>query len=337
VIFFKFLFAFFAPLRETFSRMKTILTTSPTEAAKFIKRGGTVAFPTETVYGLGANVFDEQAINKIFAAKKRPNDNPLIAHVGNLTQIESVVSEINHTAQQFIEAFFPAPLTLVLPKSRKVPLIATANLETIGVRMPKNDLALKFLRACAAPLVAPSANLSGKPSPTSWLAVYEDLNGRIDCILQGAMTEIGLESTVVDCTSEFPLILRAGAITLEDLRKIVPETKIYQIKENESPKSPGLKHRHYSPRAKVTLISNFKFPMSERCAFIGLSAPDEKFDLVKICPSVEDYAHSLFDFFRQCDRREIKEIFCQTIEERGIGLALMDRLKRAAESGTPPS
>ncbi len=318
--------------------MNTILTTSACEAAEFIRRGGAVAFPTETVYGLGANVFDEKAVAKIFAAKRRPNDNPLIAHVGNLAQIESLVSEITPPARKFIEAFFPAPLTLVLPKAERVPFSATANLETIGVRMPKNDLALEFLRACETPLVAPSANLSGRPSPTTWQAVYEDLNGRIDCILQGAAaTEIGLESTVVDCTADAPLVLRAGAVTLEELQKIVPDTRIYEVSKDEQPKSPGLKHRHYSPRARVVLILDFEFHISNRSAFIGLNQPDKKFDLIKVCQSVEDYAHEFFKFFRECDRRQIETIYCEKVEEKGIGLALMDRLKRAAESGTPSS
>ena len=312
--------------------MKTVLTKSPIEAARFIKRGGIVAFPTETVYGLGANVFDAKAIAKIFEAKQRPNDNPLIVHVGNLEQIESLVSEITPNAQKFIEAFFPAPLTLVLPKSETVPLIATANLETIGVRMPKNALALEFLRECETPVVAPSANLSGRPSPTDWQAVFEDLNGRIDCILQGDTTEIGLESTVVDCVSVVPLVLRSGAITLEDLQKIVPETQIYQIQKDEAPKSPGLRHRHYSPRAKVVLInpkSKIQNPKSK--AFIGLKKPGADFDLIKICASVEEYAHELFSFFRECDRKNIETIYSQAVSEKGIGLALMDRLKRAAE------
>lgn len=326
-------FAFSDALRETSQRMKTVLTTCVEEAARFIKRGGTVAFPTETVYGLGANVFDAKAIGKIFIAKKRPDDNPLIAHVGSIEQIKLLASEINEIAEKFIRAFFPAPLTLVLPKAERVPLIATANLTTIGVRMPRNELALEFLRACETPLVAPSANLSGKPSPTTWQAVYEDLDGRIECILQGEATEIGLESTVVDCTSNVPLVLRAGAITLEDLRKIIPATKIYHGSKNEAPRSPGLKHRHYSPRARVILISSkFKVQSSKFKAFIGLIAPSEKFDLIKICASAEDYAHSLFDFFRQCDGREIEEIYCQTVEETGIGLALMDRLKRASDA-----
>ena len=324
--------------------MKTFLTTSPIKAAEIIKRGGIVAFPTETVYGLGANVFDEQAIAKVFAAKGRPNDNPLIAHIGSLEQIKSLVTEITPTAQKFIEAFFPAPLTLVLPKSEQVPLIATANLETIGVRMPKSKLAQEFLKACQTPVVAPSANLSGKPSPTTWQAVYEDLDGKIDGILQGEMTEIGLESTVVDCTSPVPLVLRAGAVTLEQLQKIVPETVNYQLKENEVVRSPGLKHRHYSPRAKVNLIwdlgfgiadfkkGSLKFEISDSCAFIGLSKPKVEFKLLKICHSVEEYAHEVFAFFRECDAKNIEIIYCQTIEEVGIGVALMDRLKRAAQS-----
>lgn len=310
----------------------TVLTESPEKAAEFIKKGGIVAFPTETVYGLGANVFDEKAVAKIFEAKQRPNDNPLIAHVGTLEQIKLLTDKITPNAQKFIDVFFPAALTLVLPKSEKVPLIATANLDTIGVRMPKHELAREFLKCCNVPVVAPSANLSGKPSPTKWEAVFEDLNGRIDCILQGEATEIGLESTVVDCTSEIPLILRSGGVTLEELQKIVPETQIYQVKKNEIVRSPGLKHRHYSPRAKVVLTSpksEVRSPKSK--AFIGLSEIEGDFLSVKICHSIEEYAHEVFAFFRECDARGIAEIYCETVAEKGIGLALMDRLKRAAE------
>jgi L-threonylcarbamoyladenylate synthase len=332
--------------RKTQFFMQTVLTKSPIEAAEYIKRGGVAAFPTETVYGLGANVFNAQAIAKIFAAKKRPNDNPLIAHVGNLEDIKLLVSEINETAGKFIKAFFPAPLTLVLPKSERVSFAATANLETIGVRMPRNELALEFLKACGMPLVAPSANLSGKPSPTNWQAVFEDLDGRIDCILQGETTEIGLESTVVDCTSDVPLILRSGAVTLEQLCEVIPETRVYQIKENELPKSPGLRHRHYSPRAKVVLVDSgfriqdsgfkiqdlrFKIQDSGFRAFIGLNKPGGEFDLVKICSSVGDYAHEIFNFFRECDRVNIETVYCETVEDKEIGAALMDRLKRASD------
>ena len=312
--------------------MKTILTESPIEAAEFIRRGGVVAFPTETVYGLGANVFDERAIAKIFAAKQRPIDNPLIAHVGNGEQIKLLVKEITANAQKFIEAFFPAPLTLVLPKSEKVPSVATANLETVGIRMPANELARDFLSACDVPLVAPSANLSGKPSPTTWQAVFEDLDGRIDCILQGEATEIGLESTVVDCSSKIPLVLRIGAVSLEDLQRIVPETRNYKLQKGEAPKSPGLNHRHYSPRARVVLINGKrKTENGKTKAFIGFDQLNEELDLVKICATIEEYAREVFGFFRQCDRANIEIIYCQTVEEEGIGAALMDRLKRAAE------
>lgn len=313
--------------------MKTVLTKSAKEAAEFIKRGGVVAFPTETVYGLGADVFDEQAIAKIFAAKQRPNDNPLIAHVGDIEHIKLLVREITPPAQKLIEAFFPAPLTVVLPKAGSVPLNATANLPTIGVRMPRNDLARKFLKHCRVPVVAPSANLSGKPSPTTWEAVWEDLRGKIDCILQGEMTEVGLESTVVDCASETPQILRLGAVSLEDLQKVVPETRLYQMKKDEQPKSPGLKHKHYAPRARVVLFQGTKLKaQGANSAFIGLNEPKETFDLVKICDSVEDYAHSVFDFFRRCDHAKIETIYCETVGEKGIGPALMDRLQRAAEN-----
>lgn len=321
--------------------MKTILTTSPLQAAEIIKNGGLVAFPTETVYGLGANVFDENAIAKIFVAKQRPNDNPLIAHVGSLEQINLLASEINQTAQKLIDAFFPSPLTLVLPKTKEVPLIATANLETIGVRMPNHKLAQDFLQACGTPVVAPSANLSGRPSPTTWQAVFEDLDGRIDSILQGEMTEIGLESTVVDCTSNIPLVLRTGAITLEQLREVVENTELYTIKENEAVKSPGLKHKHYAPKARIDLVSTYdlyakhydiKIYGYEKSAFIGLNDSPNKFDLKKICNSVEEYAHEVFDFFRECDRQKLDIIYCETVAESGIGLALMDRLKRAANS-----
>lgn len=313
-----------------YTMTQTILTTSPIKAAQIIKNGGLVAFPTETVYGLGANVFDEKAVEKIFQAKMRPNDNPLIAHIGNINQMKQLASEINPTAQRFIDAFFPSPLTLVLPKTKEVPLIATAGLETIGIRMPNHKLAQEFLQACETPVVAPSANLSGKPSPTTWEAVFEDLNGRIDCILQGEQTIVGLESTVVDCTAELPLVLRTGAITLEQLQTVVPETRLYQIKENEAVKSPGLKHRHYSPKASVALVGCADVRVSGNSAFIGLNLPEVVFNLVKVCSSVEEYAHEVFNFFRDCDHQNIETIYCEMVEEKGIGLALMDRLRRAS-------
>jgi len=313
--------------------MKTKLTRSPLVAAQFILKGEAVAFPTETVYGLGADVFNEAAIEKIFIAKGRPTDNPLIAHIADVSQLELLAQEVPRTAANLIDGFFPGPLTLVLPKSELVPSIATAGLETIGVRMPLHHLALEFIRACGMPLVAPSANLSGRPSPTTWEAVKADLDGRISCLLKGDQTEVGLESTVVDCTGPVPVVLRAGAITLEQLRKVMPATRLADPHLASPPKSPGLKYRHYSPRAQVLLVTR---PQEARpsadAAYLGLEAPAQaaSFRLHRICQNVEDYARSLFLFFRRCDEAGVKVIYCQTVTESGLGLALMDRLKRAS-------
>ena len=235
--------------------MRTILTRSPRKAAKFILRGDIVAFPTETVYGLGANVFDEQALRKIFVAKKRPVDNPFIAHVAEIADISLLAERITPSAEKFIKHFFPGPLTIILPKKSAVPSIATAGLATIGIRMPRHTVAIALIKACGIPLAAPSANLSGRPSSTTWQSVQADLGGRIGCILQGSQTKFGLESTVVDCTGRVPEVLRTGAITLEQLKKIVPATRIGVRKKGKAPKSPGMKYRHYSPRARVVIVS----------------------------------------------------------------------------------
>jgi L-threonylcarbamoyladenylate synthase len=309
------------------------MTTDPAEAAAYIRNGGIVAFPTETVYGLGADIFNEQAVGKIFAAKRRPADNPLIAHIATIEQIGELASEVTGSARRFVEAFFPGPLTIVLKKRGEVPRVATAGLETIGIRMPRFDAAHDFLMACDTPVVAPSANVSGRPSPTTWQAVHEDLDGRIDCILQGRDTEIGIESTVVDCTSSVPMILRSGSVSIEQLREVVPETDILSAFDAENaPKSPGLKHVHYSPSAHVILMdgSGMDGDDLQASAYIGLSSPKEPFGMARQLADVEDYAHSLYEFFRECDRRGMKFIFCEPVSDDGLGAALMDRIRRAA-------
>ncbi|MEP7074991.1 MAG: L-threonylcarbamoyladenylate synthase [Acidobacteriota bacterium] len=312
--------------------MRTALTNDLAQAAEVIRRGGVCAFPTETVYGLGADVFNERAVAKIFCAKLRPADNPLIAHISDKTQIERLVCEITPTATKLIEAFFPGPLTVVLPKTEAVPLIATAGLRTIGIRMPSSDLAHRFLELCETPVVAPSANLSGRPSPTTWQAVYQDLDGRIDCILQGDATEIGLESTVVDCSGDTPLLLRKGSVSIEELVIVVPDLGISDPGSDHIARSPGMRHRHYSPRARVLLVDGGGTDDSRNsAAFIGLDRPHTDFQLVKICTDIHDYARSVFAFFRECDAEGIEVIYCQTVSEMGIGAALMDRLRRAAE------
>ncbi len=313
--------------------MRTVLTESPQRAAKFIAQGEIVAFPTETVYGLGANVFDEKALRKIFIAKNRPADNPFIAHIADIADLALLASRVPRSAEKFIEHFFPGPLTVVLPKLHSVPLAATAGLPTIGVRMPHHPVALSFLQACGVPLAAPSANLSGTPSPTTWQSVLTDLNGRISCILKGGHTKVGLESTVVDCTGVVPQILRSGAVTLEQLREIIPLTRVAIWKKAELPKSPGMKYRHYSPRARVIIVSNPReIRSTANAAFIGMEAIPgvKKFRLHCICADVDKYAHELFDFFRHCDDARVSVIYCQSVEPKGLGLALMDRLKRSS-------
>lgn len=330
-------FALFASLREN-SRldaffMETFRTYSPEEAAEFIQRGSVVAFPTETVYGLGASLFNEKAIAKVFKLKKRPADNPLIVHVSSVDEIGELVAGIPLRAEKFINAFFPGPLTIVLYKSGKVPSIATAGLDTIGIRMPRLEIANRFLTACGLPVVAPSANISGRPSPTSWKAVSEDMFGKVDCILQGDPAEIGLESTVVDCTGEEPLLLRQGAISFEELKDIVPNTRVYKPSKGDVIRSPGLKHRHYAPRAKVKIVANgeqIKASVDE--AFIGLSHIGDALKHKRVLATLDEYAHDLFEFFRDCDRRNLKVIYCEAVRETGIGAALMDRLRRAADA-----
>jgi len=284
--------------------MNTILTDSIEEAAHIIKVGGLVAFPTETVYGLGATAFDDVAVSKIFEAKGRPADNPLIVHVANLDQIEDLTSDLNAHAREFIAKFFPGPLTIVAKSSGRAARTATAGLSTIAFRMPANETARELIEKCDVPLVAPSANISGRPSPTTWEAVYEDLNGRIDCILKGEPTEIGLESTVVDCTGEFPVVLRLGAISLEELQRVNPSTR-FATNESGETRSPGLKHKHYSPNAEVIIVDDLSTDFISNAAYIGLNRPIENLAFVKIVPSVDSYAHEVFEFWGEWDGGDI--------------------------------
>lgn len=318
--------------------LKTAITESVVEAAAFIRSGGLVAFPTETVYGLGADVFSESAIKKIFAAKGRPSDNPLIVHIVEIAQIDKLASEVTRVASALAKHFFPGPLTIVLKKSSRISLLATAGLDTVGIRMPRHPTAAKFLAECRAPVAAPSANLSGRPSPTTWQAVLEDLDGRIDCILRGDATAIGLESTVVDCTSSIPTVLRLGAISVDEIREVVPEVRLLSEQEpNLAAKSPGLRHQHYSPTAEVIITDeNMKIDDASSSAYIGLSTRHEPFQQVRVCSNLNDYARELFEFFRVCDREAIRRIYCERVESTGIGAALMDRIERAATRRPSP-
>ncbi|MEM6646721.1 MAG: L-threonylcarbamoyladenylate synthase [Bacteroidota bacterium] len=313
--------------------MPTQLTTDPAEAAALLRDGGVVAFPTETVYGLGADALNPDAVARIFTAKGRPADNPLIVHVAEIDAIRAVTSVLPSVAEAFIEAFFPGPLTLILPKATSVPGAVTAGLNTVGVRMPDHALALDFLRACATPVAAPSANRSGRPSPTTWPAVQHDLDGRIDAILQGDLARVGLESTVLDCTGEAPVILRAGAVTLEMLRHVAPATKYAHAASDALQRSPGTRYRHYAPDAIVRLVDTPHHGEADPMhGYIGLTAPaaPQAWGLCHTCTDVADYGHRLYETLREADRRGLSTVYCQRVSEDDLGRALMDRLQRAA-------
>ena len=312
--------------------MRTRLLDDPAEAAALLRAGGLVAFPTETVYGLGANALDEGAVARIFVAKGRPSDNPLIVHVAHARDALHVAERMTADGERLAAAFWPGPLTLVLARRASVPAAVSAGLATVGVRVPGSALARAFLEACGLPVAAPSANRSGRPSPTTWEAVRDDLDGRIDAILRGPRAASGLESTVVDATGDVPLVLRPGAVTLEALRAVVPTVRAAEAGSDLLARSPGTRHRHYAPHARVVLAGPDVIPDAEPAAWIGLHAPARPgaFARLHVAPSVEAYAHEAFAFFRACDAAEIAVIVCEPPPPDGLGAALLDRLMRAA-------
>ncbi|MBM3422702.1 MAG: threonylcarbamoyl-AMP synthase [Chlorobi bacterium] len=316
--------------------MQTIVTDSPEEAAGYLNAGGIVAFPTETVYGLGAGICRPEAVKKIFRAKGRPADNPLIVHIPKPEDIDTVAREIGEAARELIRHFFPGPLTLVLKKSFTVPSEVTAGLDTVGIRCPSNAVTKRFLGFCHCPVAAPSANISGRPSSTSWKAVLHDLEGKIDCILKGTPSDIGLESTIVDCSGAQPRLLRTGAVTIEELQALIPEIETAVICSNdEPPKSPGLKYPHYAPVARIRLCATGEPVVSAKdssSAWIGMSSPPAagRHAFIRQCGTTGEYARILFDFFRQCDALGIDTIYCELPPDEGIGRAIRDRLTRAA-------
>ncbi len=313
--------------------MKTILTNNPKQAAEFILKSDVVAFPTETVYGLGANAFDETSVKKIFRLKKRPRDNPLIVHIANKKQVSLIAVNINKTAEKLINKYFPGPLTIILKKNEVVPDVVTTGLDTVAVRMPSSKIAREFIRECGVPLAAPSANLSGTPSPTGFSHVLEDFNGKVSCILIGPQSKYGLESTVIDCSGNIPRVLRPGIITIEELRKI--DSRIKLVRKSSKAISPGTKYSHYSPKANVVIVkSPAPNKLNKSSAFIGIKSllplNRNKLGMYKHCKSKLEYAKSLFSFFRESDAKGIKTIFAEKLDKKGIGLAIMNRLKKAA-------
>lgn len=307
--------------------MTTELTTDPTRAAAVLRRGGTCALPTETVYGLAALAHDPEAVAAVFRAKGRPVDNPLIVHVLRADEVDRV-ADVTDAGRRLLDAFAPGPLTVVLPARPGLPSAVTAGLATVAVRVPRGRAVREVLRGLGAPLVAPSANQSGRPSPTTWQAVRDDLDGRIDAILTGASARIGLESTVVDATGAVPLVLRPGAVSLDALRAVVPSTRRADPGVDALRQSPGTRHRHYAPQARVRLVDAPE--PSPDALWIGLAPPPPGYGAAVVCRDLADYARRLFDTFRQADAAGLARIDAEPVpEDDGLGTALMDRLRRA--------
>lgn len=321
-------------------------------AAEMIRRGELVAFPTETVYGLGADGLNPVAVRKIFKAKGRPQDNPLILHIAEVKVLDMIADNIQDKALKIMSAFWPGPLTLIFNKKPSVPDEVTAGLSTVAVRMPSHPVAVKLIKAAGIPIAAPSANLSGRPSPTTAEHVVRDLSGKIAVIIDGGSTEVGLESTVLDITCDPPTILRPGGVTYEELIDVVGDVRIDPALENEEnfvPKSPGQKYTHYSPKASVIVVEGpVKRQVNQILKLIklkadsglkpGVLATDQTkefyngVDVISLGDRDMPYTISarLFSALREMDDRGVDVILAEGIEEKGIGLAVMNRLRKAA-------
>lgn len=331
----------------------TILHISPTDpdpeairqSAEVLRRGGLVAFPTETVYGLGADVLNLDAVRKVFEAKGRPPDNPLIVHIATSKQLDDIVDEIPEQGKLLANAFWPGPLTLVMKRTILISDLVTANLDTVAVRMPNHPVPLAMIQALGEGIVGPSANLSGRPSPTTGQHVYDDLRGRVDLILDAGPTAIGLESTVVDVTVEPPTILRLGGLTKERIEELIGTVEVGAGGGLEK-RSPGTRHRHYAPRAKVFLAKSgdadafaallqVQRQLGKKVGCIvnsPLLAKLESGDYYRVLPSSLDIlARHLFRTLRELDGLGLDVIIVEGVEEQGLGATIMDRLRRAAE------
>lgn len=317
------------------------------EAAKLLRENEAIAFPTETVYGLGANAMNDEAIAKIFEAKGRPSDNPLIVHIGTKSQLDGIVKEIPPVAEKLMEHFWPGPLTIILPRKEGISEKVTAGLHTVGVRMPDHPVALALIEEANVPVAAPSANRSGRPSPTLASHVYEDLNEKIAGIVDGGATGVGVESTVIDCTSAVPTILRPGGITKEQLEAVIGTVSLDPAlkDEKEKPKSPGMKYTHYAPKAPLSIVEGSREfiqrlvdEKKEEGFKVGVLTTEEyqhvyNADVVLSCGVRSDLASvatKLYDVLRTFDASEVDVIFSESFPNEGIGNAIMNRLTKAA-------
>ncbi len=320
-----------------------------TEVAYILKKGGLVAFPTETVYGLGAVCTNEKSLLNIFAVKGRPADNPLILHIWSFEQLDSIVRNINQRAKLLMNKFWPGPLTIIFPKQSTVSPIVTAGLETVAVRMPSHPVAREILKLVNIPVAAPSANLSGRPSPTKGSHVIEDLNGKIEMIVDAGPAKAGVESTVLSLSEEIPLILRPGSITKEMLEEALKE-QVEQVEPDqvERPQAPGMKYRHYAPQAPVLLVEgeadrivaeiNSRLsnkPAGIKVAVLGTTENILKYRnewVLDLGPRNEPaiIANRIYDLLRFCDQLAVDQIYIEGIPLHGIGTAVINRLRKAA-------
>jgi len=318
------------------------------KGAKYLKNGEVVAIPTETVYGLAADAFNEKATKKIFEVKGRPQDNPLLVHIYKLEQVYDICKDIPKEAEKIFDAFWPGSVTLIFNKKDCISDTVSAGMKTVGVRFPKSEIARAIIKESGTLLVAPSANLSGKPSTTSAEHCYHDLNGKIPCILDGGPCSIGLESTIIDMSTPAPVLLRPGAISLDDIRNVIPnliyKKNLLTVKENEIPKAPGMKYRHYAPDAPVTLVegdyiktSNWiKENANENNAVICFEEFLNDFNNFKHAYSLGSFkslntaARKTFDLLRECDKLNVSHIYVQAPNDSGLGNSIINRLEKAS-------
>ncbi len=326
-------------------------------AAQIIKQGGTVAFPTETVYGLGADALNPEAVQKIFQAKGRPQDNPLIVHIADTEQLDVLAKEVSDSARNLMDAFWPGPLTLIFRRRDIVPDVTTCGLDTVAVRMPDNPVAIALIRQAGTPIAAPSANISGRPSPTTAEHVIADLSGRIDAVIDGGPVRVGVESTVLDMTSDIPVLLRPGEVGVEQIREYVGEVLIgytdTQVGAGEAVRSPGLKYTHYSPETRLVLVRGTSSAVVDRISElvneyrqmnirVGLLVTNEtaeqvSADKVFLLGSRYDtsaIASNLFAGLRHLDLEDVDVIIADGSigsDRVGVGVAVLNRLKKAAD------
>lgn len=318
--------------------------------AELLKEGKTVIFPTETVYGLGANALDENAVKKIYEAKGRPSDNPLIVHIYDREEVRDLAKDISNKAEIVMDKFWPGPITIILNKKDIVPNTTSGGLDTVAIRMPSHKIARELIKQSGLPIAAPSANISGRPSPTKGNHVKEEMDGRVSGIVLGGNCDFGLESTVLDLTGEVPMILRPGSITKEDLEEVLGEVlvdpSLLKKEDNKKAKAPGMKYTHYSPDADVYIVSGKDKDVinkinqiirenSENGIKSGVMCVEKnkklyEGEVISLGNTLEEVGSNLFDVLREMDKRNVDIVYSEAFEMTGVGQAIMNRLLKSA-------